>query len=102
MFSETETSARHGRKRAPRLHFSETKGDQLTMMNRYFRSGIFSLLVIGGYFLWRNRFQVQRFLESNGIRTPLADRNVGEVIKSGVAKVTGRINKFRKEEREVA
>lgn len=55
------------------------------------RIGFFSLLVVGGYYLWRNRFRVQQYLESVGIDMPLSTRNVGDTIRSGVAKVSGNL-----------
>lgn len=52
-------------------------------------TGILTLAAIGGYYLWRNRFEVQRFLEARGIHLPLSTRSVGDTIHSGVTKVTG-------------
>lgn len=66
-------------------------------MNRYYRSGMFALVVLGGFYAWRNRFAIQRFLESNGIRTPLDTSTIGDSIKSGIAKVTGRVQKESRE-----
>jgi hypothetical protein len=60
-------------------------------MNRTTRTGLFALVVLGGIYLYRNRFEVQRFLESQGIKTPLATSGIGETIKSGIAKVSGRL-----------
>ena len=55
------------------------------------QSGAFMALgVLGLYYLFKNRSQVQRVLESYGIRTPLATGSVGDTIRSGLAKVTGK------------
>jgi hypothetical protein len=54
-------------------------------------SGFLALLGIGLYYAWRNRFEIQRFLESNGIDVPLSTRTVGDTIRSGVAKVRGSV-----------
>ena len=48
-------------------------------------------LAIGGYVLWANRFRVQRFLESNGIKTPWMTSTLGDAVQSGAAKVAGTI-----------
>lgn len=40
-------------------------------MRRSVNSGIFALTVVGLYYLYRNRDQVQSFLEQNNIRLPL-------------------------------
>ena len=60
-------------------------------MNRNNRAGVFALFVVGGVYLWRNRFEVQKFLESRGIKTPV-NTNLGirEAIRSGIAKIAGR------------
>jgi hypothetical protein len=52
-------------------------------------SGFLALLGVGVYYAWRNRFEIQRFLESNGINVPLSTRTVGDTIRSGIAKVRG-------------
>lgn len=54
-------------------------------------SGLFALLVVGGFYLWRNRFEVQRFLAENGINLPLDTSNISNTIKSGTAKVVGNV-----------
>lgn len=48
-----------------------------------------SLLAVGGYLLWRNRFKIQQMLEANGISTPWMTGDVSEAIQSGAAKVSG-------------
>jgi hypothetical protein len=45
----------------------------------------------GGYLLWRNRFKVQRLLESTGISTPWLHGDVAESVQSGAAKVVGSV-----------
>jgi len=53
--------------------------------------GFLSLLIVAGSFLiYRNRFQLQRFLESRGIRVPLLKGSVGESVQSGIAKIAGK------------
>lgn len=53
---------------------------------------LFRILSLGvlGYVGYRNRFRIQRFLESQGIQTPFMRRNLGEFVQSGVAKLTGK------------
>jgi hypothetical protein len=53
--------------------------------------GLFSLFLVGGYYLWRNRFQLTRVLESIGINVPLSTRNIPDTLRSGVAKITGKV-----------
>ena len=61
-------------------------------MTRYFRSGIFALMGLGVFYLWRNRSQVQQFLESKGINTPLdTSGTLTDTIRSGIAKVSGSV-----------
>lgn len=40
------------------------------MRNRVNLSGLFSLAVVGGYYLWRNREKVQSFMSQRGIEVP--------------------------------
>jgi hypothetical protein len=59
-------------------------------MNRSTRGGILTLALLGGYYLWRNRYQVQEFLESKGIKTPLdTSGGLTNTIRSGIARLTG-------------
>jgi hypothetical protein len=53
------------------------------------RTAYLALFTVGFYYAWRNRFQIQRFLESKGVSIPLDTSNVGNTIRSGFAKVTG-------------
>lgn len=59
------------------------------------RGAFWALAMLGGFLIWRNRFAIQRQLESMGVRTPLlgGDMNFGENIKSAVSKVSGRFDK---------
>ena len=60
------------------------------MNNRYYRSGLLTVLLLGGFYIWRNRAQVQEFLESKGIKTPLdTSGNLKDTIKSGISKIRG-------------
>ncbi len=52
-------------------------------------SGILALAVLGGYLVYRNRFNIQRFLEARGIDLPLSTRNVKDFVRSGAAKISG-------------
>lgn len=56
------------------------------------RGAFWALSVLGGFLIWRNRFAIQRQLESMGVRTPNigGEMNFGETVKSGVSKLTGR------------
>jgi hypothetical protein len=61
-------------------------------------SSVFSLrnlvlLGIGGFVAYQNRFRIQRLLEARGIRTPWLDSSIGEVVKSGSAKLAGNIDR---------
>jgi hypothetical protein len=61
----------------------------MKMRRNYYSTGIMTLSAIGLYVLWRNRFQVQRFLEARGIRIPLEGGNMTDTVRSGMAKVAG-------------
>jgi hypothetical protein len=54
------------------------------------RTGLFTLLLIGGFVAWRNRFRIQQFLESSGIRVPMDTSSVTNTLRSGVARLSGR------------
>ena len=57
------------------------------------RSALLALIGLGGYLVWRNRFAIQRQLESLGIKTPILGSqnfNLGEAAKSAVSKVAGK------------
>ena len=54
------------------------------------RNAILALTVVGGYFAWRNRFAIQRQLESLGIKTPVIRDNLVDAAKSIGAKVAGK------------
>jgi hypothetical protein len=55
-------------------------------------TGIWALLLVGGFFAYRNRFAIQEFLEANGIKVPLLKSDLGEALQSGVAKVAGKVD----------
>ncbi len=65
-------------------------------MRRSNTMGMMALLLVGGFYLWRNRFRVQEFLQSYGIRLPLSTRTVGDTFRSGVAKVSGEIEREKR------
>jgi hypothetical protein len=52
---------------------------------------IYLLALAGGYVAWRNRFAIQRFLESEGIGTPTFGGGVGESAQSVASKVAGKV-----------
>lgn len=52
-----------------------------------------ALAVVGGYFIWRNRFAIQRQLEAFGIKTPLLTGSIGEAAQSVAAKVSGKMER---------
>jgi len=54
--------------------------------------GILALTFLGGYFVWRNRFAVQRQLESFGIKTPLFKGSISEAAKSVASRVSGKMD----------
>jgi hypothetical protein len=61
----------------------------------------FALMAVAGFFAWKNRFQIQRLLESYGIKTPTLDSSLGETVRSGAAKLTGKVdNEIRKTDSE--
>ena len=53
--------------------------------------GTLTLFAVGAYFLWENRFRIQKMLESSGIKTPWLTGNLEEGIRSGAAKVAGSV-----------
>ncbi len=55
------------------------------------RSIGFLVLSVGGYFLWRNRFEIQRVLERYGVDTPLDNSSIGNTVKSGLSKAVGTV-----------
>ena len=52
-------------------------------------TGLLALGGLGLFYLWRNRFQIQRFLERQGVSTPIDTSSVVNTVRSGAAKVTG-------------
>ena len=69
------------------------------MRNR--TTGLFTLALLGGYMIWRNRFEIQRFFSSRGIDLPLLDNsNVSNTVRSGLAKVTGQAESLVNNERK--
>jgi hypothetical protein len=51
---------------------------------------IYLLALAGGYLVWRNRFEIQRRLESEGIKTPTLKGGIGEAVQSVASKVVGK------------
>jgi uncharacterized membrane protein YebE (DUF533 family) len=54
-------------------------------------TGFLALVGLGAYYLYRNRYRIQKFLESQGIKTPLDTSSVGSAISSGVSKISGQL-----------
>lgn len=59
------------------------------MNNR--RNGILSLVVLGGFYAWRNRYRIQQFLESRGIDIPIFGNRVTDRLMSVGAKTSGSV-----------
>ncbi len=57
------------------------------------KSGFLALTVLSGVFAWRNRFAIQRKLESLGIRTPLLRGSIEESARSIASKVGGKMKR---------
>jgi hypothetical protein len=57
------------------------------------RNAFLALAALGGYYLWRNRFIVQRQLESHGSKTPILPESIEEAAKSVASKVSGQMEK---------
>ncbi len=55
------------------------------------RNAFLALAVLGGIFAWRNRFAIQRRLESWGIRTPLLEGSIEEAARSVASKASGKM-----------
>ena len=55
------------------------------------RSIGFLVLAVGGYFLYRNRFEIQRVLEKYGVDTPMDDSSITNTVKSGISKTVGNV-----------
>ncbi len=60
-------------------------------MRRSFSSGFLALGVIGIFYAWKNRYEIQSFLERQGINTPLDTSSVASTFRSGLARVTGSV-----------
>lgn len=59
------------------------------MRNRM-TSGILALVAIGAYYAWRNRFEIQRYLDKRGIRIPeFGAEEFRRTIRSGVERLRG-------------
>ena len=61
------------------------------------RNGFFALLAIGGFVAWRNRYQIQRFLESQGVSLPINTSSISDAVQSTVAKVSGQTERLAKD-----
>jgi hypothetical protein len=81
---------------APGTAVAPGKGHKESIMRKN-STGVFALLVLGGFYLYRNRFAVQQYLESIGIRVPLFKGDLGERLQSGISKVSGKIDHVAKE-----
>jgi hypothetical protein len=57
------------------------------------RTGIFTLLLLGGYFAYRNRMSIRRFLEARGFNLPLDTSSIGDTVRSSVAKISGKADR---------
>jgi hypothetical protein len=52
--------------------------------------GIYAVV---GYLLFKNRFQIQKYLESVGVRTPWMTGTLDEAVQSGGAKIAGSLKR---------
>lgn len=52
-------------------------------------AGVLALVGLGAFYIYRNRYRIQQFLESQGVKTPLDTTSIGSAISSGAAKLTG-------------
>jgi hypothetical protein len=65
-------------------------------MARRNSTGVLALLVLGGVYLYRNRYKIQQFLESQGVKTPLDTSSAGSAISSGASKISGAVQNAMK------
>jgi hypothetical protein len=54
-------------------------------------TGILALVGIGAYYLYKNRYRIQQWLESQGVKTPVDTSSIGSAISSGASKLTGQL-----------
>lgn len=62
------------------------------MRKSNYSRGILALILVGGYYLWHNRFRIQRALQAKGIRPvnlSLNTRNLRDAAASGFSKAIG-------------
>ncbi len=57
------------------------------------RSAFFVLTALSGVLAWRNRFAIQRRLESFGIHTPFLRGTIEETARSVASKVRGKMER---------
>ncbi len=57
------------------------------------RSALLALSVLGGIFVWRNRFEIQRRLEAFGFQTPFLPGSLKEAAQSVASKVSGKMER---------
>lgn len=57
------------------------------------RITLFALTVLGGIFVWQNRFAIQRRLEAMGFRTPLLGGSVEDAAQTVAEKARGRMER---------
>ena len=55
------------------------------------RNAFTALTMLGGYFVFRNRFAIQRRLQSMGFKTPLLSGSVEEAAKSVASRAIGKM-----------
>jgi hypothetical protein len=54
-------------------------------------AGILALVGLGAYYLYKNRYRIQQFLESQGVKTSVDTSSIGSAISSGAAKISGQL-----------
>jgi len=57
------------------------------------RNALYALVAVAGFFAWRNRFAIQRQLESWGVKTPLLRGSLDETARSIASKAGGRMER---------
>ena len=55
------------------------------------RGAFVALTVLGGYVAWKNRFAIQRRLDSLGVKTPRMNNSMDETARSIAAKAAGKM-----------
>jgi hypothetical protein len=60
-------------------------------------NGLWALLLVGGFYVYQNRFKIMQFLESEGVKLPKDADELKSSIQSGVTKIKGKAQDLGKE-----